>query len=68
MEEEWWQDSGGPPGIAGCSGKLGLAQSSQPAGKINEGRKANLYGLGVSGLMDVEERWQEKMADRKSVV
>ena len=35
VEERWWKN-GGPPGIAGCSGQLGLAQRAQRAGKIGE--------------------------------
>lgn len=33
-------EDGDPPGIAGCSGQLGLAQGAQPAGKMGGGRKA----------------------------
>ena len=32
-EEKWWEN-GGPPGITGCSGLLGLLQKTQQAGKI----------------------------------
>jgi hypothetical protein len=48
----WWEN-GVPPGRAGCLGQLGLAQRAQPARKVGGRRKADLYGSGVSGLMEV---------------
>ena len=52
MEEKWWENVG-TPGITGCLGELGLAQRTQPAGKMSQGREFSLYSSGVSGLMVV---------------
>ena len=41
---ERWQESGGLPGLPGCSEQLGLAQRAPRAGKVGGGREAYLYG------------------------
>ena len=47
------QENGGHHGVASCSGQLGLAQSVHPAGKMGEGRGANLYVSEISGMTNV---------------
>lgn len=51
--EETCGENGSVPGIADCSGKLGLALR---AGMMGGKWKAYLYGLGVTGMRKVEER------------
>ena len=44
-ERQW--ENGSPPGIAGCSGQLGLAQRALIAMKMGQGREAFRNGSGV---------------------
>lgn len=48
-------ETGALPGLAGCTGQLGLLQWAQQAGKmwVGEGRAASLNGLGFEGLIKV---------------
>lgn len=50
---ERWKEIGGLPGITGCSGKLGLAQSAQRAVNMGKSWLTCIFQESDEGIRDV---------------